>query len=143
MKARTNACGFGIMLCREYRTCRFYTGVYECRGEDVVRFDLKKICDRCDYPPDNLGFATDLVLYSSAGTVQTVYILVRTDYLAPLVLPPDVLLIEIAVNDERSVELLSKEPILEGGERVHGLYYGPWKRRGGASSRRLCEKEQG
>ena len=128
------------VLCKDFRTCPFYTGGYECRGVDIVCFDLKKIYDRCDYPSGELDFSADLVLFSSSGTMPPVYLQIRTDYLAPLDLPPDVLLIEIAVSDERAVELLSMEPILEGGDSVHCLFRGPWKRQGGVSSRRLCEK---
>jgi hypothetical protein len=42
----------------------------------------------------------DLVLHDGKGTMPPVYLQIRTDYLAPLVLPSDVLLIEIAVKDE-------------------------------------------
>ena len=130
------------VLCKDFRTCSFYTGGYECRGEDIVRFDLKKVYDRCDFPSGNLSFPADLVLHDNAGKMPSVYILIRTDYLAPLDLPPDVLLIEIAVKDEHAVELLSGDPILECGDKVHCLYYGPWKRRGSVSSRKLCEKDR-
>lgn len=130
------------VLCKDFRTCPFYAGGLECRGEDIVRFDLKKIYDRCDYPSGELDFMADLVLHDGKRTMPPVYLQIRTDYLAPLDLPPDVLLIEIAVKDERAVELLSMEPILEGGDMVHCQFLGPWKRQGGVSSRRLCGKER-
>ncbi len=128
------------VLCWEYKSCPFYTGSYECWDDDIVRYDLKKIYDHCDYPSGGLNFTADLMLYDGKGKLPPVYIVIRTDYLAPLDLPPDVLLIEIAVSDEERVELLGSEAILEGGDRVHCLYYGPWKRQGGVSSRRLCER---
>ena len=69
-----------------------------------------------------------------------VYLQIRTDYLAPLVLPPDVLLIEIVVKDEYEAVILGEEDIIEGGDKVHCQFLGPWKRQGGVSSRRLCER---
>lgn len=129
------------VLCRESKTCPFYSGGYECWGDDTVRFDLKRIYDICDYPSDSLDFHADLVLLDSSGKKQPLYLLVRTDYLAPLDLPPDLLLIEVAVKDEFSAVALSREAVSEGGERVNCRFYGPWKRRGGLSSRPLCEKK--
>ena len=62
-----------------------------------MRFDLKKIYDRCDFPSGELDFTADMVLFSSSGTMPPVYLLIRTDYLAPLDLPSGVLLIEGSV----------------------------------------------
>ena len=128
------------VLCRESKTCPFYSGGYECWGDDIVRYGLKKIYDICDYASDGPDFHADLVILDSTGKKPPVYLLVRTDYLAPLNLPPDVLLIEIAVKDEFSAVALSREAFLEGGEKVNCQFYGPWKRRGGVSERALCEK---
>ena len=105
-----------------------------------MRFDLKKIYDRCDYPSGALAFTADMLLFSSSGTMPPVYLQIRTDYLAPLDLPPDVLLIEIAVKDEYEAVILGEEDIIEGGDKVHCQFLGPWKRRGGLSSGPLCKK---
>ena len=37
------------VLCRKYKTCQFYSGSYDCWGEEMKRYNLKKIYDTCDY----------------------------------------------------------------------------------------------
>lgn len=130
------------VLCRDSKTCPFYSGTYSCWGEEVKRYDLKKLYTRCDYPSGGLDFTVDLVLSDDEGKKPPLYILIRTDYLVPLTLPPDVLLVEIAVRTEEAAERLRNEDIIEGGERVHCLFYGPWKRKGGLSYGPLCEREK-
>ena len=137
--------GIGIkkmVQCRESKTCPFFRSGYDCWGEEVKRYDLKTILPQCDYPSGGLDFTADLVLYDGAGKGKRppVYLQIRTDYLAPLTLPPDVLLIEVTVKDEEEAVILRTEVIIEGGDKVHCLYYGPWKRRGGFSSGPLCER---
>ena len=127
-------------MCREYKSYLFYRGDYGCSGDDIVRYDLKNTHDTCDYPSGGLDFTADLVLLDSAGKKPSVYIQVRTDYLAPLTLPPDVLMIEVAVSDEEAAVRLRNEAIIECGDMVHCQFLGPWKRRGGLSSGPLCEK---
>ena len=108
----------------------------------MKRYDLKTILPLCDYPSGGLEGTAHLVLYDGAGKGirPPVYIQVRTDYLAPLELPPDVLLLKVAVKDEEEAKLLGAEDIIEGGDKVHCQFLGPWKRRGGLSSGPLCEK---
>lgn len=126
----------------ESKTCPFYSGTYSCWGEEVKRYDLKKLYTRCDYPSGGLDFTADLVFLDDEGKKPPLYILIRTDYLAPLTLPPDVLLVEIAVRTEDEAMDLRNKEIIEGGDRVHCLFYGPWKRKGGLSYRPLCERKK-
>ena len=119
-----------MVQCREYKTCPFFRGGYECWGTEVKLYDLKTILPLCDYPSGGLDFTADLVLMDGAGKGKRppVYIQVRTDYLAPLTLPPDILLIEVAVKDEEEAMRLGTEDIIEGGDEVHCQFLGPWKR---------------
>lgn len=106
------------------------------------RYDLKKLYSHCDYPSDGLDFTADLVLTDDEGKKPPLYFLIQTDYLAPLTLSPDVLLVEIAVKTEDETMELWNEAISEGGMQVHCLFYGPWKRKGGLSYEPLCVLEK-
>ena len=82
----------------------------------------------------------DLVLHDGKGTTPSVYLQIRTDYLAPLDLPSDVLLTEIAVKEDYEAVILGEEDIIEGDDKVRYQFRDPWKRRGGLSSGPLCER---
>lgn len=132
------------VLCREYRSCRFYIDG-SCRGTDTREYDLHKVYDRCEFHLEPSPIA-DLVLEDSKGKRPPMYLYFRTNILDGLKWPPDILVIDMPLRNEAEIEAYVREPILEpemNGSRhyeVFPRFWGPFKRRGGLSSVPLCNK---